>query len=76
MIDNLASDHCGLSMVSEVGGRTGNMDAAPEMDHVCKAGLCDNKLILRWNQEKALAFTEHIVNNVELLNQFQEAESA
>jgi len=76
MIDNLASDHCGLSMLFKVGGRTGSMDAAPERDHVCKAGLCGNKLILRWSQEKALAFTEHIVNNVELLNQFQEAESA
>eukprot|EP00983_Pelagomonas_calceolata_P042579 1138556-Pelagomonas_calceolata.AAC.3 len=76
MIDNLASDHCGISMVFEGGGRTGSMDASPERDHVCKAGLCDNKLILRWNQEKALAFTKHIVNNVELLNQFQEAESA
>eukprot|EP00983_Pelagomonas_calceolata_P012525 401923-Pelagomonas_calceolata.AAC.1 len=32
--------------------------------------------MLRWNQEKALAFTEHLVNNVELLDQSQEAESA
>eukprot|EP00983_Pelagomonas_calceolata_P026604 834077-Pelagomonas_calceolata.AAC.1 len=75
MIDNIASDHCGLSMVSEVGGRTG-MDAEPEWDHVCMAGSCGNKLMLRWNQAKALAFTEHLVNNVEVLNQFQEAESA
>eukprot|EP00983_Pelagomonas_calceolata_P035521 1110873-Pelagomonas_calceolata.AAC.1 len=70
MIDNLASDHCGLSLVFEVGGRTGSIDAGPERDHVCMAGFCDNKLMLQWNQEKALAFTEHLVNNVELLNQF------
>eukprot|EP00983_Pelagomonas_calceolata_P013280 423850-Pelagomonas_calceolata.AAC.1 len=29
MIGNLASDHCGLSMVFDVGGRTGRMDAEP-----------------------------------------------
>eukprot|EP00983_Pelagomonas_calceolata_P021269 666467-Pelagomonas_calceolata.AAC.1 len=63
MIDNLASDHCGLSMVFEVGGRTGRMDAEPEWDHVCMTGLCDKKLMLWWNQEKALAFTKHLVNN-------------
>eukprot|EP00983_Pelagomonas_calceolata_P056647 1144698-Pelagomonas_calceolata.AAC.3 len=51
------------------------MDTEPERDHVCKAGLCDNKMILRWNQERALACTEHLVSNVELLNQLQKAES-
>eukprot|EP00983_Pelagomonas_calceolata_P005376 174722-Pelagomonas_calceolata.AAC.1 len=33
MIDNLASDHCGSSMLFEVGGKTGSMDAAPENYH-------------------------------------------
>ena len=77
MVDNFASDHCGLSMVFDVGGREGSMDAKHEFrDHVCRAELCENKLILRWDQEKALAYAEHLANNVVLLNQFQEAESA
>eukprot|EP00983_Pelagomonas_calceolata_P121879 1160846-Pelagomonas_calceolata.AAC.1 len=65
MINNFASDHYdGLSMVFEVGGRTGSMDAG--LERTMRRLL---HIICKYE-------TEHLVNNVELLNHFQEAESA
>eukprot|EP00967_Tisochrysis_lutea_P003349 scaffold4003_cov13-Tisochrysis_lutea.AAC.1 len=39
------SDHRGLSMVFKVGGSKGSRDSETEGNNVCKAGLCDDKLI-------------------------------
>ena len=75
MVDNYASDHCGLSMAFKVCGSPGNRDTATTGNHVCKAGSCASKVILRWNQEKALAYVERLVGNTELMNQFDEAEA-
>eukprot|EP00983_Pelagomonas_calceolata_P030343 952258-Pelagomonas_calceolata.AAC.2 len=33
MLDNFASDHCGLSLVLQVGGCTGSMDTETERNH-------------------------------------------
>ena len=74
MKDTCASDHAGLSTVfrvSDVGG-----EGANAQHHVCKAGQCVNKLVLRWQQVKAQAYAEHIIDNAELLSQFAEAEEA
>eukprot|EP00967_Tisochrysis_lutea_P062811 scaffold80806_cov17-Tisochrysis_lutea.AAC.1 len=49
------------------------MDAEIGRNHVCKAGLCNNKRILRRNHEKA--YTKRLLSNVELFRKFEEAES-
>eukprot|EP00983_Pelagomonas_calceolata_P123439 1161004-Pelagomonas_calceolata.AAC.4 len=72
MFYNFASDYCGLSLVFQ-GACAGSMSTGTERNHVCKVGLCDNKPILRWNHEKALA--QHLVSNAELMSQFEEVES-
>eukprot|EP00983_Pelagomonas_calceolata_P068703 1150044-Pelagomonas_calceolata.AAC.1 len=53
-------DHTLLSPAVTCCGRTGSMDAAPERDHVCKAGLCDNKLILRKGIRRRLMHLQSI----------------
>ena len=67
-----ASDHAGLSTVFRVNDKGGEGVNAPH--HVCKAGECINKLVLRWQQDKAQVYAEHIRDNAELLAQFDEAE--
>ena len=62
-------------MAFKVGGHSGSMSDEAERKHVCQAGLCDKKLMLRWNHDKAIAFAQHIVSNVELRHQFDEAEA-
>ena len=76
MLDTFASDHCGLSMAFKVAGNAGGMNAPTEGKHVCQAGLCDNKLTLRWEHDRTFAYAQHLVNNAELLHQFDEAEAA
>jgi len=43
--------------------------------HVCRIGQCINNLVLRWQHEKAHVYARHILENMELLAQFDEAES-
>ena len=76
MLDTFASDHCGLSMAFNVDGNSGGMNVAAERKHMCQAELCDNKLMLRWDHDRAFAYAQHLVNNAELLHQFDEAEAA
>ena len=62
-------------MAFKVCGSPGNWDTATAGNHVCKVGSCASKVILRWNQEKALAYVKCLVGNTELMNQFDEAEA-
>jgi len=72
MIDTRASDHAGLSTAFRLSGV--EREGIHAEHHVCKAGQCVNKLVLRWQQDKAQVYAEHIRDNVELLAQFDDAE--
>ena len=74
MWDTCASDHAALSTefrVIAVGGEIANTK-----HHVCRIGQCVNNLVLRWQHEKADVYARHILENMELLAQFDEAERA
>jgi len=71
MLKNFISDHSGLSMVFRVRSAMGGDERTA---HVCRAGQCVNKQVLRWKPERALAYACNIVNNAELMKQFDEAE--
>ena len=74
MKDTRASDHAGLSTEFRVNGVGG--EVVNSHHHVCKVGKCVNNLVLRWQHEKAQVYARHIMGNVELLAQFDEAEKS
>ena len=72
MWDTCASDHAALSTelrVNVVGGECVNTKHHG-------IGQCVNNLVLRWQHEKDHVYARHILENMELLSQFDEAERA